>query len=81
MQPDTEAREAARWNHRPPTPLAQNPLFQWPPRPKAIFGWYAAFWLEASTTTLCFLLALLAYIWKYTKTQTLRQAMAHVCSD
>ncbi|WP_299684287.1 sterol desaturase family protein [uncultured Tateyamaria sp.] len=61
MQPDSDIREAGRWNHRPPTPLAQNPLFQWPPRPAAIFKWYAAFWLEASTTTLCFMLAVAAY--------------------
>ena len=61
MPADTEAREAQRWNHRPPTPLAQNPLFQWPAKPVAIFKWYAAFWLEAATTTLCFILALIAY--------------------
>ena len=61
MPRDPEEREAERWNHRPPTPLAQNPLFQWPPKPGAIFKWYAAFWLEASTTTLCFILALIAY--------------------
>ena len=57
----SETREAARWNHRPQVPLAQNPLFQWPPRPMAIFRWYAAFWFEISTTTLCFVLALGAY--------------------
>lgn len=56
-----EAKEAARWNHRPPTPIAQNPLFQWPPKPTAIFKWYAAFWFEISTTTLCLVLALGAY--------------------
>ena len=61
MPRDPEEREAERWNHRPPTPLAQNPLFQWPPKPGAIFKWYAAFWFEASTTTLCFILALIAY--------------------
>ncbi|WP_298916606.1 sterol desaturase family protein [uncultured Roseobacter sp.] len=60
--PDSaETREAGRWNFRPQVPLAQNPLFQWPPRPAAIFRWYAAFWLEISTTTLCFVLALAAY--------------------
>ncbi|MEM6760610.1 MAG: sterol desaturase family protein [Pseudomonadota bacterium] len=57
----SETREAARWNHRPQVPLAQNPLFQWPPRPAAILRWYAAFWFEISTTTLCFVLALGAY--------------------
>lgn len=59
--PDTEAREAGRWNHRPPTPIAQNPLFLWPPQPKAVFKWYAAFWFEISTTTLCMVIALTAY--------------------
>ena len=38
-----------------------DPLFQWPPRLGAIFRWYAAFWLEVSTTTLCFVFALIAY--------------------
>lgn len=57
----SEAKEAGRWNHRPPTPIAQNPLFLWPPNPKAIIKWYAAFWFEISTTTLCFVLALGAY--------------------
>ncbi|WP_299165328.1 sterol desaturase family protein [uncultured Tateyamaria sp.] len=61
MPTDADSREAGRWNHRPPTPIAQNPLFQWPPRPMAIFRWYAAFWFEISTTTLCLVLALLAY--------------------
>ena len=61
MQDNSEAREAGRWNFRPQVPLAQNPLFQWPPRPRAIFKWYAAFWLEVSTTTLCFVFALTAY--------------------
>ena len=61
MPRDPEEREAERWNHRPATPLAQNPLFQWPPRPRAIFRWYAAFWFEFSTTTICLVLALVAY--------------------
>lgn len=61
MPNDAEAREAARWNHRPQVPIAQNPLFQWPPNPRGVFRWYAAFWFEISTTTLCLMLAFLAY--------------------
>ncbi|MEM6890068.1 MAG: sterol desaturase family protein [Pseudomonadota bacterium] len=57
-----EAREAGRWNFRPETPLAENPLFLWPPRPLEILRWYAAFWFEISTTTLCLVIALLAYL-------------------
>ena len=44
-----------------PRRSAQNPLFQWPPQPVAIFKWYAAFWFEISTTTLCLVIALGAY--------------------
>jgi len=58
---DPEAREAARWNHRPPVPIAQNPLFQWPPRIGKILRWYGAYWFEASTTTLCLVLAFVTY--------------------
>ena len=60
MADQIEEREAARWNHRPATPLPQNPLFQWPPRPGAILRWYGAYWFEVSTTTLCLGLAFLA---------------------
>ena len=62
MVDQIEEREAARWNHRPATPLPQNPLFQWPPRPGAILRWYGAYWFEISTTTLCLGLAFLAWL-------------------
>ena len=61
MPNDAEAREAGRWNYRPETPLAQNPLFRWPPNVPATLRWYAAYWVEISTTTLCFGFALAAY--------------------
>lgn len=53
--------EAARWNHRPGLPVALNPLFSWPPQPRAVLRWYSAYWLELSTSTLCLVLAFLAY--------------------
>lgn len=56
-----EAQEAARWHHRPATPIAQNPLFQWPPRPIDILRWYGAYWFEVSTTTLCLAFAFISY--------------------
>ena len=57
-----KTRAAGRWNYRAAVPLAQNPLFQGPLRPRAVFRWYAAFWLERSTTTLCLAIALIAYV-------------------
>ena len=53
--------EANRWNHRPNGPVTLNPLFDWPPRFFAVFRWYSAYWLAASTTTLACVLAVIAY--------------------
>ena len=54
-------KEAHRWNHRPNGPVTLNPLFDWPPRFFAVFRWYSAYWLAASTTTLACVLAVIAY--------------------
>ena len=54
-------KEASRWKHRPNGPVTLNPLFDWPPRFFAIFRWYSAYWLAASTTTLACVLAVIAY--------------------
>lgn len=53
--------EAARWNYRPPRPVALNPLFAWPPRPAAVLRWYAGYWLAISTTTLTVAFAAAVY--------------------
>ncbi len=53
--------EAARWNYRPPHPVALNPLFTWPPRPMAVLRWYSTYWMVISTTTLALGLAFAAY--------------------
>ncbi len=52
--------EARRWNYHPGE-VRNNPLFDWPPNPLGVLKWYAGFWLEASTTTLCFALAMIAW--------------------
>ena len=54
--------EVRRWNYRPPVPVAMNPVFAWPPQPMAVLRWYAGFWLVISTTTLCFVLAVVFYL-------------------
>ena len=53
--------EARRWNYRPPNPVENNPVFDWPPRPLAILNWYSGMWLALSTTTLCLVVALLVW--------------------
>lgn len=64
MPTDTDMKtdaEAARWNYRPPHPVALNPLFQWPPKPMAVLRWYSAYWLAISTTTVTIVVAIAIY--------------------
>ncbi|MEM0978024.1 MAG: sterol desaturase family protein [Pseudomonadota bacterium] len=53
--------EAARWNYRPDHPVAMNPLFSLPIDWRAVWTWYSAYWLAASTTTFTIVLALVAF--------------------
>ena len=52
--------EADRWHHHPGK-VQMNPLFSWPPQPRAVLRWIASAWLVLSTTTLCMTLAIVAY--------------------
>jgi sterol desaturase/sphingolipid hydroxylase (fatty acid hydroxylase superfamily) len=54
--------EAARWHHHPPHPLRLNPLFAWPPRPRAVLDWYRGAWLQVTSLTVCFAIALTMYL-------------------
>lgn len=54
--------EAGRWNYLPTSPVTTNPLFAWPPRPRAVLRWYSAYWLAASSTTFGLILAIAAYL-------------------
>ncbi|WP_298840417.1 sterol desaturase family protein [uncultured Roseobacter sp.] len=49
--------EAARWHYHPGRAVASNPLFSWPPEPRAVVKWYAAYWLALSTTTVTVILS------------------------
>ena len=60
MSYETDA-EAGRWNYRPASPVATNPLFSWPPRPMAILRWYGAYWLAITSSTLTIVASLLIY--------------------
>ena len=57
----TKDAEAARWNYRPPHPVRLNPVFAWPPQPKAVLRWYSAYWVAISTTTITVVFAVAIY--------------------
>ena len=64
MPTDTDLNadeEPKRWNFHPGAPVKYNPLFDWPPNPVGVIRWYSAFWLQISTTTLCFAFAVVIY--------------------
>jgi sterol desaturase/sphingolipid hydroxylase (fatty acid hydroxylase superfamily) len=54
--------EADRWNHRPSRGVPLNPLFDWPPRPRRVWGWYRGAWLQFTALSVPFLLAVILYI-------------------
>ena len=56
-----EDPEAERWNYRPADPVALNPLFTWPFNLKAVWNWYRGAWLQATSVSICFLLALIVW--------------------
>lgn len=61
MDHDPNDQEAKRWNYRPSRRVALNPLFEWPVSFKAVIRWYAAYWLEWTTTSLALILAVIAF--------------------
>ena len=62
MSDATQDPEAARWHYRPEGPVRLNPLFSWPPNPSAVAAWYRGAWLQATSITVCFLIAVLVYV-------------------
>lgn len=55
--------EEDRWNHHPGE-VKLNPLYRNPFNLRAIFQWYASYWLVLSTTTFCLLMAIfMVWVW------------------
>lgn len=54
--------EAERWHHRPEKLVPLNPLFSWPPRPRAVWGWYKGAWLQLTSLTLTMTMAIIIYV-------------------
>ena len=53
--------EKERWNYKPSGKVELNPMFARPFNVRAIFDWYASYWFQLSTTTLAFILSLIAW--------------------
>ncbi len=51
------------WNWHPELPIGHSPVFDWPPRPVAVFKWFAKSWLRVSETSLFALFAVV--VWFY----------------
>ena len=51
-----------QWNWHPVLPIPNSPLFEWSPRPVAIFKWFAKSWLRLSMTLLVLGTATLTWI-------------------
>jgi len=64
--------EAERWNYRPERGVPLNPVFAWPPNPKAIFNWYRGAWLELTALTIPFLITVIVYIWFLPPLETMK---------
>jgi len=54
--------EQDRWNHHPGQRVALNPLFSWPPAPRAVLAWYKGAWLQITALSIPFLLAIAIWI-------------------
>ncbi len=54
----------SEWNHTPDQlPIRVNPLWQWPPAPKAVLRWYWASWFPISINLAIVALACAVYYW------------------
>ncbi len=54
----------AEWNHVPDDlPIPVNPLFAWPPRPRAVLHWYWASWFPLGINMAIVALSFAVYAW------------------
>lgn len=55
-------QEADRWHYRPDGLVNLNPLFSWPPNPRAVLRWYSGAWLQLTALSLCMAITIIAYL-------------------
>ena len=59
------------WNYLPETPIQVSPLWQWPPKPYAVFRWYFDSWFFITVNLTIVAIAFIVYFFASpTLTQT-----------
>lgn len=58
------------WNYHPDLPLADKSIWQWPPNPRKIGGWFARNWFRLSEFMILFLMGLFAWAVLYPSLET-----------
>ena len=53
------------WNYHPKLPLNDPSIFQWPPNPAFLLGWFGRNWLMLSERVMMLILAIALYLWAY----------------
>lgn len=53
------------WNYHPELPLNDPSIFQWPPNPAFLLGWFGRNWLMLSERVMMLILAIALYLWAY----------------
>lgn len=53
------------WNYHPELPLNDPSIFQWPPKPAFLVGWFGRNWLMLSERVMMLILAIALYLWAY----------------
>ena len=51
------------WNYHPNLPLANSPVFRWPPRLIFVLNWFRRAWLDVSSATIWTALAFISWYW------------------
>ena len=58
------------WNYHPDLPLKDPSIFNWPPNPAFLAGWFARNWLMLSERVMMLILATALYLWAYPSLDT-----------
>lgn len=74
--PEPSGRTHRTWHYQPDIPIADTPLFDWPPRPLASLRWLAQSWLTISMVLVELALALAVYIWLHPSPEAMKTLSA-----
>lgn len=70
MSDTTNKPKSKAWNYHPDLPLKDPSIFQWPPNPTFLIGWFGRNWLMLSERVMMLILAVALYLWAYPSIET-----------